>query len=149
MSNEKYSPVAYNKYFSTNKLNINTFFTKLIELIIYVSLLKKYMSLLNVDNIQEYLKYLRPILQYIKFLFNIELDEQYIKMKYDEKDNDPKYENEIDEYICVFSFSSDDKPIDSMDLNLDDIVEDFAVDFDKKKNSMEAIFIQASREKED
>jgi hypothetical protein len=155
MSDDTYSPEAYNKYFSTYKLNINTFFTKLIELLIYTQLLQDYMpQFLNGDKINEFLEYLLPIREHIKLLFNIDLSEDNIKITYNMTDDSYKNKWEIDEYRCVSSFSIDDNDINELTidmknrLGLDDTIDGFASDFfNKKKTEMKAKFMKAVERK--
>lgn len=148
MSNEKYSPVQYNKYFSTNKLNINTFFTNFIELLIYIDLLKKNMRLLNGDNIDKFLKYLLPIRSRIKFIFNIDLSEDDIKRNYKEY-NSYKDKYIIETYTCGYEFFIDDNKfnVETTDiktvLGLDATVKSMAIgNFAKTKADIETTFIE-------
>jgi hypothetical protein len=77
MSNRQNSPISYDEYFKTT-FDINTFFTELAELLIYLQLLKKKIELNN-NNIDNIYNYLGPIRTRIQHLFNFNLDLEGIK----------------------------------------------------------------------
>jgi len=157
MSDDTYSPIDYNKHFNTNGLTINKFFTTLIELLIYTWNLSQEMSkFLNGDKIEEFLKYLRPILTHIKFLFNIDLSENDIRKNYKKNDIN-KDKGIIEEYTLLWFFLIDDKPLlnGSMTnmktrLRLDDTIDGFAPGFfDRKNMETKDIFTRAVKQKAD
>jgi hypothetical protein len=157
MSDDTYSPIDYNKYFNTNGLTINKFFTTLIELLIYTWHLSLEMSkFLNGDKIEEFLNNLRPILTHIKFLFNIDLSEDDIRKNY-KKDDINKDKGIIEEYTLLWFFLIDDMPLlnGSMTnmktrLRLDDTIDGFAPGFFNTKNmETKDIFTRAVKQKAD
>jgi DNA-binding ferritin-like protein (Dps family) len=112
---------------------------------------------LNGDKKDEFLKYLRPILQYIKDLFNIDLSEETIG-----KDYKKKAANKITSIIETYKltnivFMIDDQTllIDSIInmkklLGLGDNIDGFTPEFiDNKKNEFEAKFKEAVKKMND
>ena len=107
MSHDLYSPLSYKEYFTKNIQNINTFFTNFIELLIYINLLKQYIYLLNGTNFNNLLTFLKPILEKIKFLFNIEIKEDFIEYNYLKKDSSQD-RHTPEQYTCEWGFIIND-----------------------------------------
>jgi len=106
MSDDTYSPIMYNNYFRSNKLNINIFFKTFVELLIYTSVLKTKIKILTKDDIDKFLMYLLQINKYIKFLFNINIDLSVIKTNYKKY---KKYDNIHENYESIPEVITDEK----------------------------------------
>ena len=155
MSHNQYSPLSYNKYFTSNIKDINTFFTNFIELLIYIELLNQYQYLLNGNNFYNFLEFLIPILKKIKFLFNINLDTDIILIKNNYFKKDP-YQDEYtpEKYKFNWHFTIDEEffnPIKEdikTHLKLDETVESMLpTKIAIKKANMEEFFTDAGQNK--
>lgn len=145
MSSNEYSPLSYKEYFTRNIQNINTFFTNFIELLIYIELLNQHINLLNGNDFNNFLYFLKPILEEIKYLFFIDLNIDLIK-NYSIRDS---YQNKYtpEKYECSWSLEIDGNKFNPITtdikthLDLDETVESMVpAKFATKKADMNKKF---------